>query len=202
MESSSRPLQWIQTHFLLLFWYHRVLESLLRKSRKWYVLSCVQLFASPTTMAHQVPLFMEFFMQEHWSGLPFPIPEHLFDPGIEPVSPALVGDSSPLHYPGSINLNSYKCSLIHECLSKTTPSRLSLTEAERGWRWFTAHSLVCLPNAWCSGLWDFWASWQMMVGPTPPTETLLFRHGCQTIIVKRGHRKEEYLLPPWYWPHT
>ena len=63
-------------------------------------------------------------MQEHWSGLPFPIPEHLFDPGIEPVSPALVGDSSPLHYPGSINLNSYKCSLIHECLSKTTPSRL------------------------------------------------------------------------------
>ena len=85
-----------------------MLESLLRKSKKWYVLSCVQFFATPRTMAHQVPQFMEFSMQEHGSGLPFPIPEHLFDPEMEPVSPALA--SSPLRYPGSINQNSYKCS--------------------------------------------------------------------------------------------
>ena len=201
MESSSRPLQWIQTHFCCCcFGSNRVLESLLRKSKNWYVLSCVLFFATPRTMAHQVPQLMEFSMQEHGSGLPFPIPEHLFDPEMEPVSPALA--SSPLRYPGSINRNSCKCSLIHGCLSKTTLSRISLIEAERGWRWFTAQTQVCLPSAWCTGPRDFWASWQMMVGPTPSTETLLFRDGCQTIIVKRGHRKEEYLLLPWYWPHT
>ena len=39
------------------------------------VLSCVQLFATPWTVAHQAPLSMEFSRQEHWSELPFPSPE-------------------------------------------------------------------------------------------------------------------------------
>ena len=38
--------------------------------------------------------------QEYWSGLPFPSPEHLPDPGIEPGSPALQADSSPSEPPG------------------------------------------------------------------------------------------------------
>ena len=37
-------------------------------------LSCVQLFATPWTVAHQAPLSMEFSRQEYWSGLPFPSP--------------------------------------------------------------------------------------------------------------------------------
>ena len=37
------------------------------------------------------PLSMGFPRQEYWSGLPFPSPGHLPDPGIEPVSPALAG---------------------------------------------------------------------------------------------------------------
>ena len=36
-----------------------------------YVLSRVQLFATPWTVAHQAPLSMEFFKQEYWSRLPF-----------------------------------------------------------------------------------------------------------------------------------
>ena len=36
------------------------------------VLSCVQLFAAPWTVAHQAPISMEFSRQEYWSGLPFP----------------------------------------------------------------------------------------------------------------------------------
>ena len=51
-------------------------------------------FAIPLAVACQAPLFMGFFKQECWSGLPFPPPEDLLDPGIEPkssVSPALVG---------------------------------------------------------------------------------------------------------------
>ena len=55
------------------------------------VLSHVQLFAIPGTVAHQAPLSMKFPKQEHWSGLPFPSPGDLSDPGIEPGSPALAG---------------------------------------------------------------------------------------------------------------
>ena len=51
------------------------------------VLSCIQLFAAPWTTAHQVPLSMQFSRQEYWSGLPFPTPGDLPDPGIEPTSP-------------------------------------------------------------------------------------------------------------------
>ena len=55
-------------------------------------LSRVQLFATPWTIAHQAPLSMGFSRQENWSGFPFPSPEDLPDPGIEPeslASPAL-----------------------------------------------------------------------------------------------------------------
>ena len=48
-------------------------------------LSRVRLFATPWTAAHQAPLSMGFSRQEHWSGLPFPPPGHLPDPGIEPA---------------------------------------------------------------------------------------------------------------------
>ena len=44
-------------------------------------------------VAHQAPLSMEFSRQEYWSGLPFPTPGDLPDPGIQPGSPALQADS-------------------------------------------------------------------------------------------------------------
>jgi len=43
---------------------------------------------------------MGFPQQEYWSGLPFPLPEDLPDPGIEPVSPALQADSLLLSHWG------------------------------------------------------------------------------------------------------
>ena len=48
--------------------------------------SHVWVFATPWTIAHQAPLFMEFSRQEYWSGLPFPPPGDLPDPGTEPES--------------------------------------------------------------------------------------------------------------------
>ena len=57
-------------------------------------LSGAEFFATPWTIANQAPLSMEFPRQEYWSGLPFPIPGDLSNPGIEPVSlvsPALAG---------------------------------------------------------------------------------------------------------------
>ena len=56
---------------------------------------------SPWTVAHQGPLSMGFSRQEYWSGLPFPSPGHLPDPGIKPRSPALQVNSLPLSHQGS-----------------------------------------------------------------------------------------------------
>ena len=49
---------------------------------------------TPWTVARQIPLSMRFSQQEYLSGLPFPSPGDLPDPGIEPVSPALQADST------------------------------------------------------------------------------------------------------------
>ena len=56
-------------------------------------------FATPWTVVHQAPLSMGFSRQEYWSGLPFPSPGDLPDPGIEPRSPALQADSLPAELP-------------------------------------------------------------------------------------------------------
>ena len=53
------------------------------------VLSCVQLFATPWTVACQVPLSMGLFRHEYWSRLLFPPLGDLPDPGLKPSSPAL-----------------------------------------------------------------------------------------------------------------
>ena len=57
--------------------------------------SCPTL-ATPWTVARQAPLSMGFSRQEYWSGLPFPSPGDLPDPGIKPRSPALPADSLPI----------------------------------------------------------------------------------------------------------
>ena len=62
--------------------------------RRWVIYVCVQslsgvpLFATPWTVAHQAPLSTELSWQEYLSGLPFPPPGDLPDPGIKPISPA------------------------------------------------------------------------------------------------------------------
>ena len=56
-------------------------------------LSPVRLFATSWTVAHQAPPSMGFSRQEYWSGLPFPSPGDLPDPGIEPGSPASQADT-------------------------------------------------------------------------------------------------------------
>ena len=64
----------------------------------------VQLFVTLWTVAHQAPLSMGFSRQEYWSGLPFPPPGDLPDPGIEPMipaAPALQVDSLLLSHQGS-----------------------------------------------------------------------------------------------------
>ena len=68
--------------------------------------SRVLLFTILWAEACQAPLSMEFFRQEYRSGLPFPSPGDLPDPGIEPMSPALQVDSLPSEAPGKPKPNS------------------------------------------------------------------------------------------------
>ena len=64
------------------------------------LLSRVHLFATPWTVAYQAPLSMGFSRQEYWSGLPFPSPGDLPNPGIKPRAPALQRDALPSEPPG------------------------------------------------------------------------------------------------------
>ena len=81
------------------------------------------------TVACQAPLFLGFFRQEYWSGLPFPLPGDLPDPGIKLGSPALQADSPPLSHQGSPLL----C-LMKPCISYSwLLSILSWETFERTW---------------------------------------------------------------------
>ena len=76
--------------------------------------SCVQLFVTAWTVAHQSPLSMKFSRQEYWSGLPYPLPGDLPDPGIKLTSPVfpyplwVKADSVPAEPPGK-PLYEYLC---------------------------------------------------------------------------------------------
>ena len=70
---------------------------------KMKLLSHVQLFETPWSVAYRAPPSMGFSRQE-WSGLPFPSPGDLPDPEIEPGSPALQADALPSEPPGKPNL--------------------------------------------------------------------------------------------------
>ena len=64
------------------------------------LLSLVQLFGAPWTVAYQTPLSMGFSRQAYWNGLPFPSPGDFPKPEIEPVSPALAGSFFTTEPPG------------------------------------------------------------------------------------------------------
>ena len=66
-------------------------------------LSCVQVFATPWMVAYQAPRSMGFSRQEYWSGLPFPSPGDLPNPGIVPVPPTMAGRFFSTEPPGKSN---------------------------------------------------------------------------------------------------
>ena len=77
-------------------------KAIISKERKKKVklLSRVRLFATLWTVAYQASPSMGFSRQEYWSGLPFPSPGDLPDPGMEPGSPALEADTLTSEPPG------------------------------------------------------------------------------------------------------
>ena len=88
-----------------------------------FVLSRVQLFVTLWTVARQAPLSVGFSRQEYWSGLPFPPPGDIPDPGTKPTSPALAGGFFTTELPGIIviaikwkNWDLNPCQLRNGCL--------------------------------------------------------------------------------------
>ena len=81
-------------------------------------LSNVRLFETLWTVTYQAPPSMGFSRQEYWSGLPFPSPGDLPDPGIEPGSPALQADALTSDPPGkALSLVKPPTNMLCVCLS-------------------------------------------------------------------------------------
>ena len=110
--------------------------------------SHVLLFAVPWTVVCQAPLSMGFSRQEYWSGLPFPFPGNLPNPGIESSSHAWQVDSLPLSHLGSPEI-SHICKFyknIGPCQStRVLPKALESTYANWGEDLRLLHFLVNLP---------------------------------------------------------
>ena len=75
--------------------------------------SCPTLRPHGLYVAYHAPPSRGFSRQEYWSGLPFPSPEDLPDPGIEPGSSALSADALPSEPPGKSPPNTYRSLAMH-----------------------------------------------------------------------------------------
>ena len=114
-------------------------------------LSRVRLFATLWTVAYQAPPSMGFSRQEYWSGLPFPSPGDLPDPGIEPGSPELriAGRCFNLWATREANINP-----ISNCKSHAFPSQFSIivicTDAHESCNQTTCINTLATCNPWRS----------------------------------------------------
>ena len=87
-----------------------ILNALLLFHKYWFITilkwkwsrSAISDSATPGTVAYQAPPSMGFSREEYWSGLPFPSPWDLANPGIKPGSPALWADALPSEPPGKL----------------------------------------------------------------------------------------------------
>ena len=96
-------------------------------------LSRVWLFATRWTVARQAPLSMGFSRQEYWSGLPFPSPEDLPNPGIEPGSPALEADALISEPEGLSKTEANKLIIMQTEKTKVFVINTGWKERIRGW---------------------------------------------------------------------
>ena len=106
-------------------------------------LSHVRLFVTPWTVAPQAPPSMGFSRQEYWSGLPFPSPGDLPNPGIEPGSTALWADALTSELPGKPlrdrgehflpHVNCINCSDLPVAYTKTTTVKTAQSAEGQLW---------------------------------------------------------------------
>ena len=108
-------------------WIHSLIGERLTKLKHSEVAQSCPTLCDPWTVACQAPLSMGFSRQEYWSGLPFPSPGDLPNPGVEPGSPALQAGSLPSEPPGKPN-----CSTSMEYYRAFKGNELSSKKKHRG----------------------------------------------------------------------
>ena len=160
------------------------------------LLSCVNHMLSPSVCptlcdpkdrkAHQAPLSMGFSKQEYWSGLPFPSPGDLPDPGIEPTSPVSLTKDKTLGL-GVRNLSHWTTREVTKWiwfnLKKGFPSSTSVKEHTCQCRRHKSHRL----NSWVGKI-----PWRRKWQPTP-----IFlsgeSHGQRSLVVYSpwGHKESD-----------
>ena len=99
--------------------------------------SHVRLFATLWTVAHQAPPSMGFSRQEYWSGVPFPSPGDLPNPGIEPGSPTLEADALTSEPPGN---RYHNCVYLFVHRVERSQTHLSI--------WVHMHALIHTWTVW------------------------------------------------------
>ena len=120
-------------------------------------LSHIRLSATPWTVAYQAPPLMGFSRQEYWSGLPFPSPGDLPDPGIEPRSPALEADALTSEPPGKPIQEGVPKSILTVqvwWVVEWKPSGLPDGLLHLHWMWWQGlQVLLCVD---CGKFWQVW----------------------------------------------
>ena len=114
---------------------------------------------------------MEFSRQEYWSRLPCPALEDLCNSGIEPGSPALQADSSPLSHQGSPGLGGTGNNLSSNREANTSQSKKRASVLQTSWSHAESEALSTLPDSSCflwspssisafaDGKWKFSGKW-------------------------------------------
>ena len=114
-------------------------------------LSHVRLFATPWTIAHQASPSLGVSRQEYWSGLPFPSPGDLPDPGIEPRSPALEANALTSEPPGfqwnEPLKDSFLLSLVTRPQPRTFPEPEVVNWEHQAWTSEAPHSFYSIGAA-------------------------------------------------------
>ena len=128
---------------------------------------------TPWTLAHQTPLSMEFCRRECWSGIPFPSPAVLPNPGIKLGSPTLEADFLPSEPPGKPSFSVLSpLKIITICLlsSVQSLSRVWLFAAS----WITARQAsLSITNSWSTHTHVHWGGDAIQLShplsaPSPP----------------------------------
>ena len=183
----------------------------------------------PSTVARQAPLSVGFSRQEYWSGLPFPSPGDLPDPGIKPGSPPLQADDLPTELwrklsiswslPKFMSIESVMRSnhLSFGCLLLLLPSifstiRVFSNESVLCIRWpkYWSFSFSISPSNGCSGLISFRIDWLDLLAVQGTLKLRLLQHHSSKASILR-HFKESFLkkavpprkpkITPWITPN-
>ena len=94
-------------------------------------LSHVRHFVTPWTVAYQAPQSLGFSRQEYRSGLPFPSPGDIPNPGMEPGSPILQADALPSEPPGKLITNNNEQQLLHSTIYQASSTYAVISDSCR-----------------------------------------------------------------------